>query len=370
MRDPARSHPVRPAAIRATAAGAVLFALGVAVGATLAGSPVQARIPARSDTPWRDLLRVLGPGTVPLYAAVLAFPLFLLLARRYPLDRSRWRGQLPGWVLAAWAVTLLAEVVLLGVVSAALPVGFDAAYFLAMRSLGTLPVVGGAVALAHVVAVRERAERAATEAAESRAALTEARLDALADQLRPHFLFNTLQGISTLIHRDPDGADRMLGRLGELLRASLTHSRARVVPLAEELRLVEEYLAIARERFGERLVAEVRAEPSALRAGVPPFLLQPLVENAVRHGLEERRAGGRVSVVCRVSGGALVLEVSDDGAGIDRGGPPAERVGLGNTRERLRALYGSGQALTMEARPGGGATVRVSIPYRPAEDRP
>ena len=352
-------------AVRLAAAGAVLFAAGVAVGTMIVRSPFQQRVPGGGGRPWGHLLRVLGPATVPLYAAALSIPLFLLLAMRRPLDRRHWRSALPLWAGAVLAVTLAAETALL--FATAVPLGEmpDPVFFLAMRSLGTLPVVMGSAAVAHVLALRGRAEQAAREAAEARAWASEARLTALSDQLRPHFLFNTLQSVSTLLHRDPAAADATLGHLSELLRASLAHGGARGIPLREELRLTGEFLEIARRRFGERLRVEVDVPPDLEDAAVPPLLLQPLVENAVRHGLEERPGAGRIGVRARERDGALVVEVRDDGAGWKA--PGAEGVGLRNVRERLRALYGDAARLEVEPGEEGGTTVRLVFPLRRGE---
>jgi two-component system LytT family sensor kinase len=365
MEGPAATRDAAPRARSRVAAGAVLFAAGVAVGTMIVRSPVQTRVPGGTGRPWGHLLRVLGPSTVPLYAAALSLPLFLWLAMRHPLDRRRWLGALPLWAAAVLAVTLAAETALLLATGGSLGHLPDPLFFLAMRSIQTLPVVAGSAAVAHVLALRGRAEQAAREAAEARAWASEARLGALADQLRPHFLFNTLQSVSTLLYRDPAAADATLGHLSELLRASLAHGGARGIPLGEEVRLTEEYLQIARQRFGDRLRARVEVPLELHDAAVPPLLLQPLVENALRHGLEERPGAGRIAVRARESEGALEIEVMDDGAGWKA--PAAEGVGLRNVRERLAALYGD--AARLEVGPGaeGGTTVRLRFPLRRVE---
>ena len=197
--------------------------------------------------------------------------------------------------------------------------------------------------------------------------LARAQLDALAVQLRPHFLFNTLQSVATLMHRDAAAAQAMLGRLGLLLEASTRAAEASELPLDEELELLGLYTSIEAVRFGERLRVEVAVGPGAGRALVPHLLLQPLVENAVRYAVA-RRGEGRIEVRAEVRGeAALALEVRDNGAGLPSG-CAAEGVGLANTRERLRTLYGAEHEMELESRPGEGLTVRIRIPLRYGAD--
>ena len=358
------------------AGAAVLFAAGIALGAIVTGSPVQERVPfgppgtrsGGAPPPLGGLSPLLGPGLVPFYTAALAFPLFLWLARRSTVTRASWRRTVPLWAAAVVAVAVAGDALLLAALGAG-GAGPQPVYFLVRRFVTTAPLVLGSVALAHAVEQRRRARAAALEAERARAELAVARLSALAAQLRPHFLFNTLQTVSTLLHCDPESADAVLGRLGELLHASLRFDRRPVIPLEEELRITDAYLAIARERFGDRLRATVAVGAGAKGALVPPFLLQPLVENAVQHGIEPVPAGGRVEVRVDAEGGMLVLRVSDTGVGEAAG--EAEGVGLGNTRRRLQALYGSRAALSVESRPGSGTRVTVRFPAAlPAAEAP
>ncbi|HEX2190412.1 MAG TPA: histidine kinase [Longimicrobiaceae bacterium] len=208
---------------------------------------------------------------------------------------------------------------------------------------------------------RERALRA--ESAAHRA-----RLQALRYQLNPHFLFNTLNAVSTLVveHRN-DEAGRMISRLSDFLRLTLEGSDAPEVPLAEELEWARRYLEIEAVRFEDRLRVAWEVEPGALAAAVPGMLLQPLVENAVRHAVAPREEGGRITVRARRAGDRLLLAVEDDGPGVAPGGAGNGRgIGLANTRERLRQAYGPAGAL--EVRPGerGGTAVSLRIPFRPA----
>jgi signal transduction histidine kinase len=197
---------------------------------------------------------------------------------------------------------------------------------------------------------------------ETDALLTKARLDLLTSQLQPHFLFNALHSIAELMHHDVDAADRALMRVGELLRATLDAGGRQEIRLAEELALVERYLEIEQIRLGDRLTSSVEVEPHALDALVPIFVLQPLVENAVRHGVAARTAGGKVLLHARAANDELRIDVEDDGPGF--GDAAAERVGLTNTRARLAHLYGAAQRLEIGRSAAGGAAVRVVLPFR------
>jgi LytS/YehU family sensor histidine kinase len=231
-------------------------------------------------------------------------------------------------------------------------------------------VYGIIVGVAHLLAYREAARARDLHAARLEAQLARARLHALRAQLHPHFLFNALHTVGLLFrtNRHEEGYDT-LERLGALLRRMLDGGGAdeHEVPLGEELDFAREYLAIERTRLRDRLRVEVDAAPDALAARVPALLLQPLVENAVRHGIAPHSAAGRLTIRAWRDGTILRLHVSDDGPGPPRGnGRASEGVGLRNTRERLRQLYGDAQRLTMGAPPegGGGCVVEVELPFR------
>lgn len=217
-------------------------------------------------------------------------------------------------------------------------------------------------------AMADRARLAELEAGQSRAAarllaaeksMLDAQLRSLQAQIEPHFLFNTLANVVSLIGPAPDQARAMLERLIELLRASLAASRAPLARLDAELRLVEAYLAILALRMGERLRVEWQIDPATRGLSVPPLLIQPLVENAIRHGLEPKLAGGCVRVSARRAGDRLEILVEDDGLGFAAGSDSG--VGLSNLRQRLAALHGDGARLRIEdAAPG--TRVRIELP--------
>jgi LytS/YehU family sensor histidine kinase len=199
-----------------------------------------------------------------------------------------------------------------------------------------------------------------------RAQVAEQRLVALTGQLQPHFLFNTLQSISTLIHRDPHAADEMLGKLGDLLREVLRHRDHVLVPLADEMRYARTLLDIAQVRFADRLRVSVEAQPEVLGASVPLFILQPLIENALSHGIGRHARGGQIAVKAWREDGRLHMTVEDDGAGLSQDGAMKEGIGLSNTRERLRASFGDKQRLTIEPRANGsGVVAHMEFPFQP-----
>lgn len=194
--------------------------------------------------------------------------------------------------------------------------------------------------------------------------LAEARLDALQRQLDPHFLFNTLNAVASLVERDPRGVRKMISRLGALLRFSLEGANTPEIPLERELALLQQYLDIMQVRFQGRLEVVMDSDPQAMQALVPTLILQPLVENAIKHGIEPQRDGGRITIETRRDGDAIVLCVSDDGPGLadsvlrGDGG-----VGLRNTRARLEQLYGSKQQFRLTSGGERGAVAEVRIPF-------
>ena len=222
-------------------------------------------------------------------------------------------------------------------------------------------VVAATEAFAHAWESRRRGIAVATYARQ----LAEARLHVLSAQLQPHFLFNTLHAISALVYEDPARAERLIARLSEMLRLTLRSGTRVETTRVEERALLRRYAEIQEARYGERLRVAFEVEPGVRGAMVPRLILQPLVENAIRHGITRRITPGRVDVRAWEGGGRLHLAVCDDGVGL-----PAslrEGVGLGITRARLRQLYGTEQRVDLRSPPGGGAVCALSIPLRLAE---
>jgi len=223
-----------------------------------------------------------------------------------------------------------------------------------------LIVMSGAHALAYYRRVQERDRQALALTA----SLTQARLDALRLQLQPHFLFNTLNAISTLVHRDAHAADELISDLSDLLRASLENTDHEV-PLVREIELLDRYLAIEQTRLGARLRIVREIDPAAAAALVPTFLLQPLAENAIRHGLEPRLAPGTLTISARREGANLRLAVTDDGVGLGAAAAGTARhgIGLANSEERLRTLHQGRAHLALLSPPAGGVRVEVVLPF-------
>ena len=195
----------------------------------------------------------------------------------------------------------------------------------------------------------------------------EARLKLLQAQIEPHFLFNTLANLQALIAIDPPRAQTMLSHLDTYLRATLAATRRAHGTLAEEFALLRGYLEIIAIRMGARLAFELDLPPALGAAAIAPMLLQPLVENAIRHGLEPRVEGGRVRVAARAEGAALVLTIEDTGMGLAAAANPGAGLGLANVRQRLAALYGTAAALEITDNPEGGTQVTMRVPRQPRE---
>jgi sensor histidine kinase YesM len=279
------------------------------------------------------------------------------------------RGQSrPGWLDAVVGIPLG---FVLGFVLGTWANGRTLAYV-----LDTYPHVGlisgltallfGAIAIYHfhgqarIQEAEAQAQAERLQRTEQEALATHAELARLQAQIEPHFLFNTLSNVVGLIDTDPAAARSMLFDLTALLRTSLARSRRTDVSLGEELEMLRAYLGIMAIRMGPRLSWSVEADDDVLKAHLPPLLVQPLVENAIRHGLEPKPEGGRLAIRCRRQHDKVMIEVEDGGRGFGDGG--SEGVGLANVRERLRACYGAGAALSLETNAAGGVTARLELP--------
>jgi sensor histidine kinase YesM len=194
--------------------------------------------------------------------------------------------------------------------------------------------------------------------------LAQAKLQALQMQLNPHFLFNTLHAISALMHKDVEAADRMIARLSDLLRYALESTDAQEVPLKQELDFLKRYLEIEQTRFGNRLAVQMEIAPETIDARVPNLVLQPLIENAIRHGIEPHSKAGRISLRATRDNETLVLQVRDNGAGVSNHSKLQEGIGLSNTRARLQELYGADHRFELNNATDGGLLVSVTIPWR------
>jgi two-component system LytT family sensor kinase len=335
-----------------------------------------------SHETWLYDIVVTTPGW---YVRCLLIPVPILLTEHFPLDRTRWRRHLPahvvgatlcglGWVLLGSFISDRVLVPLLGFPRLHVPY-WTHAYRLATSTycaeLGMYGLLAGALHALHFSRLAVERQRAAGElalrASRLETSLAQANLSALSMQLRPHFLFNTLNAVTVLAMKGRS-ADvvRVLGWLSALLRSSLATGPHRIT-LRRELRFARRYLSIEQMRFGDRLRVRFQVESGVLDAQVPSFVLQPLVENSIRHGIARRRGAGRIRVCARRDGDRLELTVSDNGPGFGGGGQTAGTgLGLANTRARLELHYGSAFQLLPASRARGGAEVRVVLPFQTA----
>jgi two-component system LytT family sensor kinase len=303
------------------------------------------------------------------YAWAILTPLVMWLSRRFPIGASRpWRA-LGVHVPAAFAFSV-AGMLLYTLGEQALDPSADfftreafASLFVSGLHIDLLiyaTLVGVLHALEHQRRHRERELRAA----QLEAALARAELGALRQQLHPHFLFNALNSIGVLMEEDPRAARKMLVHLSDLLRMMLRGDRAQEVSVKDELELLQSYLEIERMRFQDRLEIQLDVDPETLDARVPDLVLQPLVENAIKHGIVPRPSGGRVAVSVQKRKGELRLEVSDDGPGLDWRSVGGTGLGLRNTQVRLEKLYGERHRFELERVNPSGLCVVLTLPFR------
>jgi two-component system, LytTR family, sensor kinase len=318
---------------------------------------------------WIRILGVMAPGMV-LWASLT--PGIMWLASRFPFDR---------WGIVVHATAVVA----CGAADASLynlidpwvnPFGTRPLFvgFVRYFSINVACYIG-VVAFTLVTRYSRQLRERKVAAAELSSQLAAAQLRSLQAQLRPHFLFNTLNTVAELVHRDPESADRMITRLGALLRRSFDTLGDQEVSLHTELEFLRDYSEIVCARFAGRIRITTTIDPDALDAMVPSLILQPLVENAVRHGLEPRAEGGSVEIVARRRLDVLELEVRDDGLGFAPGDDDAttqarEGVGLRNTSARLQHLYGDAHRFSVRARVAGGTIVAIQIPCRQGSASP
>jgi signal transduction histidine kinase len=295
------------------------------------------------------------------------------VARRYPPERG------PRWVTAvihlgaalAFSIVFIVVRTLVGEVDSLIagePASFGEIFHpLLVRTFPfNLLVYGVILTVSHALDYYRKYHERTIQTLELEKHLTEARLQALLHQLKPHFLFNTLNGIASLMHTDVDDADRMLVRLSELLRITMSHTGAPQTTLREEVAFIERYLDIEKIRFRNRLDVVIAVDDDAIEAQVPSLILQPMVENAMHHGIEPHSRTGRIELRGVRRDGNLLLTITDNGAGMPAGGFKREGIGVTNTRARLAELYGSGQKLEMANQPEGGLCVSITIPYSAA----
>ena len=313
-------------------------------------------------------LRTIAPLAASCYLWAVLSPVVLLMGQRIGLSRPNRATAIAAHVAAMLLVTVLQAFVNTGVRWLALPHPDEGFFIPAVKASFTGHAAAIYVAIlliTYAKRVTQQYRERDLEAAQLRAQLAEARLSALRMQLNPHFLFNSLNAIAGLVREhDNRTAVRVLALLSDVLRQALSTSDVHEVPLRQELTFIEEYLEIERVRFPDRLEVQCRVDPDALDALVPSLILQPIVENALRHGIHQRSARGRLEFEAVHRDDVLRLIVTDDGPGVTDEAPArGGGVGLSNTRARLRQLYGNrGRLSLLNARPAG-AMVVIELPY-------
>jgi two-component system, LytTR family, sensor kinase len=297
--------------------------------------------------------------------ALLSIPVNAL-ARRFRFDMGTWGRSLPVHIVGSVAFSLSYMVLRASLGSWQSGFSFAEAFkpLLVKTWHYNILVYGVIVAVSQAFDYYRKYRERELHASELEKHLVQAKLQALQMQLNPHFLFNTLHSISSLMHKDVEAADRMIMRLSDLLRAALSSADTQEVSLRKELELLQLYLGIEQIRFGDRLSVQMNEADEALDAQVPNLILQPLVENAIRHGIEPRARPGKIELHACRKADALSLAVCDNGKGIPDTKPAREGVGLSNTRERLRELYGEAHRFELRQGAEGGLRVEMTIPYR------
>jgi two-component system LytT family sensor kinase len=342
------------------------FGLWTFIGLCFAGQLYLSRANIGVPVSWRFAIeRSLADWYV---FALLSIPA-LWLSHRFRLERNGWQKSVLIHIMgsAAFSLSWMVLRALVEQWESALtenPVTFSAAFSHALVAtfFFNLLIYAVVVSISHTAEYYTKYQDRTLHAAELEKRLTEARLQALQMQLNPHFLFNTLHAISALMHKDVEAADRMIARLSDLLRYALESTEEQEVTLEQEVDFLDRYLEIERTRFGERLQVVKKLSPETLQAKIPNLILQPLIENAIRHGIEPHARKGVVEISAQRQGEQLVVQVRDNGNGLPPGHTFKEGVGLANSRARLQQLYPNEHRF--EFNNDGGMVVTVAIPWR------
>ncbi len=307
-------------------------------------------------------------------AGFAVFPLAYLVAIRFPLPSPAWRRNLLVHLVSVCLISLVHTSVIAALRAVILPLfGFSnnygylpARYPMEFAHLFIFYWVG--VSLVYFFHELRFAREREIRQAKLEASLSEAQLHNLRLQLEPHFLFNALNAISTAIYEDPRAADEMVCRLSELLRQLLKNERSQQIPLTREIELLELYIRVMKARYEHRLQVSIEIDKAAESALVPQLILQPLVENAIRHGMDLVTFQVKLSILAHVKNGFVILSVRDRGPGLDPSAPLKEGIGLRNTRERLARLYGDRQSLIIRNAGDGGLVVELRFPFSTAPE--
>ena len=320
---------------------------------------------------WRILFWQMVSG----YVWFALSPLILTLARKFPFEVGRWKNSLPVHLVASLIIALFQQAIDTFVLTKLgyppnrqFPSFLEAYQFFVYINLHlSILIYWGVVGIKSAYSYYQKYRERELQTSQLEARLATSRLQVLKMQLHPHFLFNTLNAISELVYKDPESAEQMIGDLSDLLRMSFEKLEVQEISLKQELEFLQKYLEIEQMRFQERLKIEMQIAPETLSASVPNMILQPLVENAIKHGLAPRRSGGKIQIAAERSNGHLRLSVCDDGIGVPFNDVEhlSEGVGLSNTRKRLRHLYGEQHQFDLETTmKTGGLKVNLTIPYK------
>lgn len=353
----------------------LIFGVWTLIGLSFAGQFFIASSQLGRPVSWQTAL---NHSLADWYVIALLSILPFALSRRFRLDGPQWWSRFFLHLVAGGLFSVLFVLIRSLVAVLQLPAGSASPDFLAMAQTllvktwhFNMLIYWVILSVAHALAFYRGFQEREARTAELERHLVEARLQALQMQLNPHFLFNTLHAISALMHENVDDADRMIARLSELLRHALESTDQHELTLENELSFLERYLDIEQTRFGERLEIQWSIDPVTRTLMVPNLILQPLVENAVQHGVEPYSAKGTVIIRSQIESDQLVLEVSNTGRAQEPIGIH-EGVGLSNTRSRLEQLYGENQSFTLESGLKDAAfkaTIRLPIRRESASDK-
>lgn len=361
---------------------ALILIIFTLVGMLEAGQSIMMQYLSNMPSSVTSALQTLILGVADWYIWAALTPFVLFASQLFPIEQGNWPRRLLFHSISAIACATVVVALMIPVVERVnqqvdwmrlpRPSGSHelAAYLLALRFATYLIVYWTIVGVSHAWAYYKKYREREMNALLLESRLAQAQLQMLKMQLQPHFLFNTLNAISALMHQDVELADQMLARLAQLLRTTLESAGTQEVALKQELEFVELYLEIERARFGSRLTVRIDADPDTMDAYVPNLILQPIVENAVRHGIAPRRDPGSIEIRTRRDNGRLRMEVLDDGPGLSAKGDGQSRegVGLANTRARLQQLYPNSHEFVLANRHGGGVVVTLCVPYRESQN--
>jgi two-component system LytT family sensor kinase len=350
--------------------GGIIWGIWTLVGLLFTSQLYFSRLNTERPMPWHKVFLVQMSGA---YLWALATPLVLWLARRFPFDRQHWLRNLLAHLAASLLIITLIYTVYTNVFyivytgRLSYPLGFQSTLqnivwnFSEGISIYLLLLV-----INHALDYHQRYQEKVLEKSQLEMQLAQAQLQALKMQLHPHFLFNTLHSISALLNKDTEAARQMIARLGDFLRLTLDNSGAQEVTLQREIEFLQSYLEIEHIRFQDRMTTHVEVEPHALDAQVPNLILQPIVENAIRHGIAPRSTPGRIEIRAEHKNSVLRIQVRDNGPGLSVNRSSVnlfkEGLGLANTRARLQQLYGAAHRFELANDPQGGLIVTLEIP--------